>query len=339
MAKSVYQSIFDFSKTRPLHLWVISLLTAVLSMFSFMMGGPVLIIGYSLSILFETAFLMVCYKAVCGRPYLMDDLFAYFKDYKRAFHIIGGSLYAFLFVFLWCLIPIVGPFIAVVKTYEYKLVPFILANEPDVPARDARIVSSFRTKGHKMDMFLADVVWIVLAIVALMILYLLSTIRFIGWIFFIVFILLLVLVIFLSTFVSGLISAEFYKRLKDVFVFHPAKKSPEDLGGLIEAIFDPDTPVTPAKDNPQDIDVEIVEIPAVNNSDEVSAFSSDSSVDDIVNNILVDEYLDEKSAKKPAKKAPAKSAAKKADTKTTAKKAAAKKTATSKTSKKSKSEQ
>lgn len=56
-----------------------------------------------------------------------------------------------LIVFLWSLLFIIP---GIIKAYEYAMVPFILAEHPDIDARTAREVSREMMDGHKWEYFL-----------------------------------------------------------------------------------------------------------------------------------------------------------------------------------------
>lgn len=58
-----------------------------------------------------------------------------------------------LFIFLWSLLFIIP---GIVKSYAYRLVPYILAEAPDMDAREARTRSEEMMKGHKWEAFVFD---------------------------------------------------------------------------------------------------------------------------------------------------------------------------------------
>ena len=62
-----------------------------------------------------------------------------------------------LFIFLWSLLFIVP---GIVKSYAYRLVPYILAEAPDMDAREARTRSEEMMKGHKWEAFVFDLSFI-----------------------------------------------------------------------------------------------------------------------------------------------------------------------------------
>lgn len=55
--------------------------------------------------------------------------------------------------FLWALLLIIP---GIIKAYEYKMVPYIISEEPDLSADEAISRSRNMTDGHKWDMFVLD---------------------------------------------------------------------------------------------------------------------------------------------------------------------------------------
>ena len=58
-----------------------------------------------------------------------------------------------LFIFLWSLLFLIP---GIIKSYAYRLVPYILAEAPDIDAREARVRSEEMMKGHKWEAFVYD---------------------------------------------------------------------------------------------------------------------------------------------------------------------------------------
>lgn len=72
------------------------------------------------------------------------------KDYLKK---LGGMAWMNLFIFLWsCLFMIPG----IVKAYSYRFTPYILADCPNVSARDALKISMRMTEGIKWELFVFD---------------------------------------------------------------------------------------------------------------------------------------------------------------------------------------
>ncbi|MDR1531816.1 MAG: DUF975 family protein [Clostridiales bacterium] len=65
---------------------------------------------------------------------------------------LGGMLWVALWTFLWSLLFTVP---GIVKAISYSMTPYILAEYPNVPAKDALKLSMRMTNGYKMDLFIA----------------------------------------------------------------------------------------------------------------------------------------------------------------------------------------
>lgn len=72
-----------------------------------------------------------------------------------------------LYLLLWTLLLIIP---GLIKSYAYKFVPYILADNPNIGASRAIQLSNAMTDGHKFDMFVLDLSflgWVILAIIPL----------------------------------------------------------------------------------------------------------------------------------------------------------------------------
>lgn len=72
-----------------------------------------------------------------------------------------------IFNFLWFLLFIIP---GIVKYYAYAMVPYILADNPNIGAKKAIAISKQMTQGHKFDMFVLDLSflgWYLLGVLAL----------------------------------------------------------------------------------------------------------------------------------------------------------------------------
>lgn len=92
------------------------------------------------------------YAAVyAGRTPTMGDCFSsLFDNFLRK---LGGYLWMGLWIFLWTLLFYIPGF---VKAFSYSMTPYILANCPQVNAKDALRLSMRMTNGYKMDIFVAQ---------------------------------------------------------------------------------------------------------------------------------------------------------------------------------------
>jgi len=97
---------------------------------------------------------------------------AMFADLKVNFwRKLGGLLWMELWVMLWSLLLVIP---GIVKGLAYSMTPFILADHPEVEARQALKISMKITNGHKLDIFvfgLTFIGWFILSGLTLGILY------------------------------------------------------------------------------------------------------------------------------------------------------------------------
>ena len=70
-----------------------------------------------------------------------------FTNYPRK---LGGSLWMALFIFLWSLLFLIP---GIIKALSYGMTPYLLADCPNIKARDALKLSMRMMKGHKGEYF------------------------------------------------------------------------------------------------------------------------------------------------------------------------------------------
>lgn len=97
-----------------------------------------------------------------------DDMvgkpFGVFKEYGRY---LGGSLLVSIFTFLWTLLLIIP---GIIKSYSYAMTPYILRDNPELPAPDCIDRSMAMMKGYKWKLFVLDlsfIGWALLCILSL----------------------------------------------------------------------------------------------------------------------------------------------------------------------------
>lgn len=71
--------------------------------------------------------------------------------------IVGARFLADLFIFLWSLLLVIP---GILKAYQYYLVDYILADDPDLPVMDALRLSQEMMQGHKWNAFVLDLSFI-----------------------------------------------------------------------------------------------------------------------------------------------------------------------------------
>ncbi|GFZ32372.1 hypothetical protein CSC2_28980 [Clostridium zeae] len=102
---------------------------------------------------------------VGGRRYFIKS--AQYKNNKGCFSfgfngynyggIVKTMLVSKIFIFLWTLLLIIP---GIIKSYAYSMVPYILADNPNIGVKKAIALSNEMTRGHKFDMFVLDLSFI-----------------------------------------------------------------------------------------------------------------------------------------------------------------------------------
>lgn len=133
----------------------------------FIMAILFFLVAAAIAILFSIAFrIFLGYPLeVGGRRYFNQS--AQYRDNKRSFRfsfeggnylgIVVTMLLKGIYNFLWFLLLIIP---GIVKFYAYSMVPFILADNPNIGYNRAIKLSNEMTRGHKFDMFVLDLSFI-----------------------------------------------------------------------------------------------------------------------------------------------------------------------------------
>lgn len=211
MIKTIYGRVFSVLVKKPFRLWGITLLGLFLTSLGSALSGAVPLIAVAIALLMGLGINRVYLRGYRGEDIRVENLFDGFRqDFGKK---LAGSAWAELFKLLWGLIPIVGFIFAIIRSYEYAFVPYILMERPEVAPLEARKVSREETKGWKGLMFGADILTAVLVAVVFLILIGLSAIPVIGILFRLVtFIYILCCIAFLPL-LYGLLHAAFYEEI------------------------------------------------------------------------------------------------------------------------------
>ena len=86
-------------------------------------------------------------KRALGENADIKDEFAYFQYFGKA---LGLRIVTSIFIFLWTMLFIIPGLIA---TYRYAMAPYILADNPELTARESLNESKRIMDGHKFDLF------------------------------------------------------------------------------------------------------------------------------------------------------------------------------------------
>ena len=132
MVMAIYRRAFAILMKKPVRLWGISLLGCFLSGVCTALFGLVPGVSISIALLFSTSLTMIYLHGYRGEEVKSVDLFQCFRDWTTVKRVLCGMGWMLLWIFLWSLIPIVGWIFGIIRTYEYRLTPYILMQEPDV---------------------------------------------------------------------------------------------------------------------------------------------------------------------------------------------------------------
>lgn len=203
-----YKQALDVILKKPVMLWGLSLLSVIITGLLSIVTAPIFILGTAISVLVSCGMIKVYLDGLKGKEVNSDQLFAAFN--KNALRIIGAMAWMALWIVIWSMVPIVGPIIAIVKSYSYKFVPYIVMTKPEVSATQALRLSMEMTKGKKGQMFLADLCFFGGIFVVSFVLGLFCIIPIIGILFALATIAFSIVVSLFSPIFVGLYSAAFY---------------------------------------------------------------------------------------------------------------------------------
>ncbi len=236
MFMQAFKQAFAVITKKPLRLWGLSLLSVIISTAASLLTIGMPLVGTAFGMVLAAGMSKVYLDGLDGKQVYSDQLFYGFRSGKAFFRTAGGLAWQQLWGIIWgvvavaaaiivalvfTIIPFVGGILGIlagvivlfagialcyVKGYAYSFVPYILMTQ-DVTATEALRISMKMTKGKKLQLWLADLVYGVAFAIATAILGALSAIPFIG----VVFILAIIVLFVLSPLFQGLYKAALYK--------------------------------------------------------------------------------------------------------------------------------
>lgn len=142
--------------------WILKYMLIIGSIF-FILWALRVFIGYALEIGCRKFYVRTA-EDDCDMGYIGH----YFKDGRYA-GVVGTMFLRSIYLILWTLLFIIP---GIVKGYAYRMVPYILADNPSIGAKRAIELSNQMTAGQKWDMFVLDlsfIGWYLLGVLALVI--------------------------------------------------------------------------------------------------------------------------------------------------------------------------
>ena len=199
----------DVLEKKPIRLWGVSLLCQLLVGLAALFG-MLPIISVPIALVLNAGMAMVYLTGYRGGEVNSDALFA---GFKRFFKVAGGMGWMALWILIWGLIPIVGPVFAIIKSYSYRFVPYIMIQDPEISATEALRLSMKKAEGYKGRMFLADFLVMVAVWVVSLVFGGLSLIPKVGIVFTILGVIAGILIALLMPLLLGLINAACYEEI------------------------------------------------------------------------------------------------------------------------------
>jgi len=201
-----YKHALDVILKKPIMLWGLSLLMGILSLISKVLTANIPVLNFAVAYLFACGSVKLYMDGLKGRNVNSKQLFAAFN--KNCVKTAGSMAWRDLWSFIWAFVPIVG----VIKAYSYRFVPYIIMSHPEVSAFDALKISMKLTDGKKLQMWLADLVYVASVALVFVILFVLSLIPFLGVIFSIALTLAIFAFGLFSGIFTGLYQASFFNE-------------------------------------------------------------------------------------------------------------------------------
>ena len=209
-------------KQKPFRLWGLSLLCQLLIALAAAFG-VLPIISVPIALVLNAGMAAVYLTGYRGGEVNADALFA---GFKRFFKVAGGMGWMALWILIWGMIPLAGVVFAVIKSYSYRFVPYIMIQDPDISATEALRLSMKKAEGFKGRMFLTDFLVMLAVAVVVIVFGALSLIPYAGRVFMVLGALAMILVMLVLPLVLGLIGAACYE---EIFVKEGKGDQPENV--------------------------------------------------------------------------------------------------------------
>ncbi len=129
------------------------------------MASSLLSIAFSIIVIpvFQVGYIRFFQKLRMNVPTGITEIFGNFKDGNLK-NIVLTNLIMILKIYLWTLLFIIP---GIIKAYEYRLIPYILAVRPDIDRKEAFRLSKVLMYGYKWKAFVLDLSflgWLILSV-------------------------------------------------------------------------------------------------------------------------------------------------------------------------------
>lgn len=140
------------------HLGVLFLITLIVYLVSVLVGMIPVVGSLAMALVvtpaFSIAMVTIYLKLAQNIAPQVNELFAHFSKFWAAFKV---TFLTGLFTFLWSLLFVIP---GIIKAYSYSMAMYILAENPEMGAREAIDRSKAMMDGHKMELFVLELSFI-----------------------------------------------------------------------------------------------------------------------------------------------------------------------------------
>lgn len=170
--------------------------------------GVSLSVGLLLSVRVKSYF-TEAYRGKISEPYI---IFSKTQQIKKP---LIAMLWTKLKTWIWILIPFAGPVFVLIKSYEYRFVPYILAGNNNTMPKEVVCQSSKETKGFKKALFYIDLLLIAGLVLPCGLLFVLSQVPVISFVFVVAMMAYIFFYIAFAPIAKEIVNAVFYVELQE----------------------------------------------------------------------------------------------------------------------------
>lgn len=150
MVTKVFKNAWAKLLEKPVKLWGYTLLVSLLKILNAALNCIIFVLFYPISCILRLGGINIMLRGFDGKDVEPKHIFEGGRDHIRR---IAGMGWYDLWSFIWAFVPVMN----LIKSYSYKLAPYILLENDSINAANALKTSMRRTDGFKGQLFLADV--------------------------------------------------------------------------------------------------------------------------------------------------------------------------------------
>ena len=159
MVTKVFKNAWQKLLEKPTKLWGYTLLVSLLQILNSALNCVVFVLFYPIFCILRLGGINIMLRGFDGKEVEPKQIFEGGKDHIRR---IAGMGWCDLWCLIWAFVPVMN----IIKSYSYKLTPYILLENDSINATNALKTSMHRTQGYKGQLFLADILKFLIVLLA-----------------------------------------------------------------------------------------------------------------------------------------------------------------------------